>query len=636
MHLHGVTHVDSRHHLMSRSPGFPRHSHQIRAAESSHVSPLPDADETFTQGLVGVRVGVDVLLTQALFFSFLAFCVFTFVARILKRVNAHIRHLHCMSSSHQTQHFWNQDRWRWHAKMKKHLLYAALWKKRHNREFQLSSAINFGTLPSRYHSLLLFLYLASNFAYCAILDYSAKTTPQLFAELRGRSGVMATANLVPLILLAGRNNPLIRLLRVSFDTYNLLHRWMGRMVVVEAVVHTGAWLANNCLAHGWQGVGEKLAESKFLQWGLVGTVGMVVLGLHSPSAIRHAFYETFLHIHQLAAVGAIFGTYYHLHLHGISQLMFVQLAIIAWAADRLIRFVRMVYRCYDFKNGWSTVLVEALPGEACRVTFDLRRPWTFKAGCHVYAYIPRVSLHQSHPFSLAWKHDEPVFSSSSSIAKGDDLEKLPSMQVDYDNPTRYTTSVSVVISRRTGMTASLYERAIASPDGRFVTRGAVEGPYGGLDSLHSYGTIVLFAGGVGITHQIGHVRELLAGYDNGTVAARKITLVWTVRNTENLEWVRPWMDVILQMRSRREVLKVILFVTRPKSPREVISPSATVQMYPGRPDAQSIIDKEIEQRVGAMAVTVCGPGSLADSVRHAARRRVDIASLDFIEEAFTW
>jgi len=35
-------------------------------------------------------------------------------------------------------------------------------------------------------------------------------------------------------------------------------------------------------------------------------------------------------------------------------------------------------------------------------------------------------------------------------------------------------------------------------------------------------------------------------------------------------------------------------------------------------------------------VPVCGPGAFADEVRDAVRKRVNIGSLDFIEEAFTY
>ena len=50
----------------------------------------------------------------------------------------------------------------------------------------------------------------------------------------------------------------------------------------------------------------------------------------------------------------------------------------------------------------------------------------------------------------------------------------------------------------------------------------------------------------------------------------------------------------------------------------------------------SILDHELEQKLGKMAVVVCGNGSLSDDVRRAVRNKVHCASIDFIEEAFSW
>jgi ferredoxin-NADP reductase len=192
------------------------------------------------------------------------------------------------------------------------------------------------------------------------------------------------------------------------------------------------------------------------------------------------------------------------------------------------------------------------------------------------------------------------------------------------------------MSKRTGMTARLYDKAKASPTGIITMWGAVEGPYGGHDSLDSYGTVVLFAGGVGITHQLSYVKHLIEGNAAGTVATRKIILVWSVRTTETLEWIRPWMDQILAMPNRRQILKILLFVTKPRSAREVVSRSETVLMYPGRANPKVILEKEMKTRVGAMAVTVCGPGAFADDVRAAARGQIEEGTVDFVEESFTW
>jgi hypothetical protein len=141
---------------------------------------------------------------------------------------------------------------------------------------------------------------------------------------------------------------------------------------------------------------------------------------------------------------------------------------------------------------------------------------------------------------------------------------------------------------------------------------------------------------VGVTHQVPHVRDLVAGYANGTVATRRIVLVWIIQSPEHLEWIRPWMTSILSMPKRREVLKIMLFVTRPRSTKEIHSPSASVQMYPGKPNVQALVDAEIENQVGTMACTVCGTGSLADDVRRASRLRMGSSSIEFVENAFSW
>ncbi|KAI9860895.1 MAG: hypothetical protein M1813_005573 [Trichoglossum hirsutum] len=581
----------------------------------------------YTVGLAGVNQGQNYVFRNTLWITLGILCVLILLLRFAQMFNAHLRHIFSLTADSKQQQFWSQNHTSLWPNLKSYLLYAPLWRKRHNREMRLSSAINMGTLPSRFHTTILLLYVSSNIAYCCVLDYNQPKSATI-AELRGRSGILAVVNMIPLIVLAGRNNPLIAMLRVSFDTYNLLHRWMGRIVVLESLVHTIAWAANKVMNDSWKGMGEAL-KTPYLLSGAIGTLAFVVIMLQSPSPIRHAFYETFLHIHIFLALVAIIAVWAHLDIPKLPPLHYIWAAVFLWGLERIIRLGRILYRNVA-RNGSTTVSVQALPGEACRVTLDMPRPWAFKPGCHVYLYLPSIALWQSHPFSVAWGEEIP------DLSQDEENEKLPSTVHDLNLPQRSRAAISLVIHKRTGMTAKLYDRAKVSPNGCFTVRGFAEGPYGGHESLHSYGTVVMFAGGIGITHQVPHIRDLVQGYSDGTVAARKVVLVWIVKTTEHLEWVRPWMDVILQLPGRREILKILLFITKPRSPREVVSPSATVQMYPGRPNPQVILDKEIEDRVGAMAVTVCGPGSLADSVRDAARKRVDVASLDFIEESFTW
>lgn len=96
------------------------------------------------------------------------------------------------------------------------------------------------------------------------------------------------------------------------------------------------------------------------------------------------------------------------------------------------------------------------------------------------------------------------------------------------------------------------------------------------------------------------------------------------------------MSEILALDRRRDVLRIQLFITRPRSVKEILSPSETVQMFPGRPNVDTLVGLQTNDRVGAMGVSVCGTGGLADEVRRAVRMRQEVANIDFLEESFSW
>jgi hypothetical protein len=56
-----------------------------------------------------------------------------------------------------------------------------------------------------------------------------------------RIGSLSFANTPLLIALAGRNNILIWLTGWSFDTFQLYHRWIARVVLAEATAHVIAY-----------------------------------------------------------------------------------------------------------------------------------------------------------------------------------------------------------------------------------------------------------------------------------------------------------------------------------------------------------------------------------------------------------
>lgn len=116
-------------------------------------------------------------------------------------------------------------------------------------------------------------------------------------------------------------------------------------------------------------------------------------------------------------------------------------------------------------------------------------------------------------------------------------------------------TISLVIRRRTGFTDAIFRKADSAPNKVITCKAFAEGPYGKsllsfhvpaasptnifqigkVDSLGSYGTVVLVAGGIGITHPVPFLRDLVEGYANGTIATRRVVLVWIVQSPGKLQ-----------------------------------------------------------------------------------------------------
>ena len=491
-----------------------------------------------------------------------------------------------------------------------------------------------GTLPSRLHTLLLVVFVVSNVVYCCLLDYHGQSRAALIAELRGRSGHLAVINMLALVLFAARNNPLIPILAVSFDTFNLFHRWIGRVIVLESLIHIAAWFVNNHNAIGYNGIRDVFMTSSFAQYGLASAIAMLIILVQSPSPIRHAFYEVFLHVHQLLAVVALGATAAHIHIDKLPQKPIIYTVIGIWTFERFLRIARLVY-CNLSRRSITQAHVQALDGGACRVTFEVPRTFDETPGRHIYAYMPSVSLWMSHPFSVAMVRNEenmseysPLNSPAPSIVENvEAATKRPSSRSNH--------SVSCIMAARTGMTGKLYNKAKSSHNGFYSCLALIEGPYGSTRPLASYGTVLLFAGGAGITHQLSHMRHLISSWASGISATQKLVLVWSVRSLDQLQWALPWLEELSRMDRHGRDLEIVTYVTQLRSIDQLEKPLA-VQVRPKRADVGRVVSAQFEERIGAMTIGVCGPGALADDVRKAARGVMDKGNVDFWEEAFTW
>lgn len=354
----------------------------------------------YSWGLTGVDQVGNYLWVDTFLYLLVGIAFMLLVLRVANMWWRHNRHLSTMGTPSR-QAYWTTNQTSWWPWLNRHVLMAPLWKKKHNASFQITSAIDNGTLPGRWHTIMLVIYVALNVAWCVALPYDVLDHKATIAALRGRTGTLSALNLIPTILFALRWNPLIKLLQVSYDDFNLFHRWAARITIVEAIVHTSAWMYNTVHGGGWAAVSKGLSTEGSYGWGMVGTICFTFIGIQAWSPFRHAFYETFLNIHRLCVMAALIGLYKHLEMHTLPQLPWMHLIFLFWGLEWVCRGLSILYYGFSLKKK-SSIKVEAMPGEAVRVTINLVREWTPRPGCHVHVWMPRLSLWSSHPFSVAW------------------------------------------------------------------------------------------------------------------------------------------------------------------------------------------------------------------------------------------
>lgn len=97
---------------------------------------------------------------------------------------------------------------------------------------QLVRFVRYGSRVARVDIIVLFLFLLANVIALSLY------VDDLLTFVR-RSGLICTINLMPLFL-GGRMNVIVNSCRLSLHTFSRIHRWLGRIVILEGFIHVVA------------------------------------------------------------------------------------------------------------------------------------------------------------------------------------------------------------------------------------------------------------------------------------------------------------------------------------------------------------------------------------------------------------
>jgi hypothetical protein len=193
----------------------------------------------------------NLLYSYYILVSLASLVIALWIYRLALTVNRYIRAISCLDNEKQA--YWKRPT-DWYALIKEHIVYAPLFRTRHHRELLLVKGWSVGVLPTRFQSLFLTTVIAMNVTFCVYgLEWEQGASLTMLNHLRNRTGTLAVANMLPLVLMAGRNNPLIGMLNMSYDSFNMMHRWFGRIIVAEAVTHMVAFFTKDVVVQGGWG-----------------------------------------------------------------------------------------------------------------------------------------------------------------------------------------------------------------------------------------------------------------------------------------------------------------------------------------------------------------------------------------------
>lgn len=350
-----------------------------------------------------------------------------------------------------------------------------------------------------------------------------------------RIGALAYALTPFAILLCMRESVLSLCTGIPYQHFNFLHRWLGRVIFAQSLLHTIGWTIIEAKLYQPQpAVYKEFISSQYIIFGCVAMAFLSFLFVFSlKPVIRWTGYEFFKITHWIIAVlylGACWG-----HWDKLWCWMVPSLALIV--IDQSIRALRTLYIHMGGKGSLGAgfkcaqadlqVLTDD-NGTVLRLDFDYehRNAGSWQAGQHFYLTFPSLSIWQAHPYTVS---------------------SVP----DVRSKTQHHT---YIIRVRDGQTKKL----AALGDGATVPV-ILSGPYGHGFPSYEAQHVLAIAGGTGVTFTWPIIMEAVR---QCTFTAAVLDFIWVVRKAEDVLWLSSELSQMKKLLNEALGLRISIFVSR--------------------------------------------------------------------------
>lgn len=367
-----------------------------------------------------------------------------------------------------------------------------------------------------------------------------------------RAGMLSVAMMPWIVALSMKANMITMLTGIGHERLNVLHRWAGYICLLLALIHTVPFYITPVWDQGALVVFQSYFSGQYYVYGtgVAALVPLLFLCVHSLPFLRSWMYELFIALHVPVSVLFLAMMFWHCNNYLTSWDYLAATAGI-WFVSYIIRIFYLNWTKYS-RTSWligEEAAITILPENAVKVTIPTQVKW--RPGQYVYLRMPGISIFENHPFTVA------------SLCSDD-------FTSDYGEQYR---DMIIVFRPFSGFTRKVVHAH--NENGPWHTyRAFIDGPYGGMQrEIAAFDTVILFAGGSGITAIVSQLLDLIKKMRDGRAVTNRVHVVWALKRPETMEWFKEELRICRQY-APPESVHCQFFITAAKRHSTLAGPTA--------------------------------------------------------------
>jgi NAD(P)H-flavin reductase len=439
-----------------------------------------------------------------------------------------------------------------------------------------------------------------------MLTYRAIINDAYYWERIGFRGGWISVTQVPLVyLLASKSSILGFIVGTSHERLNWLHRWLSRTLLITVTVHGSFFMAEWVRA---EFVTLELELMPMVKYGL-GAWGILVWTfITSLSPMRRLAYEFFVLQHIVTSAVFLWVLYVHVPSYAQYNIWF---AIGALMLDRAVRTVLLLFRnvrirraksCGTTRRIGHQVELQASCSEIVVITIkDVHLSW--KAGQHMYLWLPRLGPLESHPFTIASPYKKAAEC--------------------------HCNEIQFVVRVQSGFSKRIHKCVMKTQERGNSLTGFIAGPYGTPPSWEAYESLILISASTGASFTMPILESILAS--KTTICTQRIHFLLVVRKRSHIEFYAQRLNAALSHAESRGIeLRVEIAITSDASSFVESEASEKTIDDEKSPQPEDVVEKPkgteaMESREGKME-TMVHVDSLSASSFTSSRRTAPVVS----------